>query len=478
MKNLSIRAKITLWFSAVLIVVVALTYLVILSVSSQIIQKTIRDNLIQTVENNVDEIEYYTSIDFADMAEDPDFYLRYGDGFIQVDDDFLDRVNQIYTSLYQSDGTLVYGINPISRETGDIAFTDSQIQKVTVDGTLYYIFDRKLELEGLEDLWLRGIVSETQGAAELSSISRTSLILLPSLLILAIIGGYMIARRTLRPIKQIADTASEIRQGDDLKKRIQLGKGSDELHQLAEQFNEMFTRLDESFQTQQQFISDASHELRTPISVINAQCELTLETERENAEYREALDVIQRQGNKMSRLINSMLEFTRLELQPERYGKEDLDLTGLVEDVCADLALIREKDISLTCDTEKNVYFFGNRELLTRLLSNLIGNAYRYGTPGGHTTVRLLTDEDGLLLSVQDDGIGIPPEDLPHIFQRFYQADASRAGEGNGLGLSMVKEITEFHGGAVFAESEPGLGSTFLVRFNAPEGNGKGEKPA
>jgi len=227
----------------------------------------------------------------------------------------------------------------------------------------------------------------------------------------------------------------------------------------------MFNRLDESFQTQQQFVSDASHELRTPVSVINAQCELTLESERENTEYREALDVIQRQGHKMNRLINSMLEFTRLELHPERYTKEDLDLSELTEDVCTDLALIREKNITLTCDAEKNLRFCGNRELLTRLLSNLIGNAYRYGRPDGHTTVRLRTEEDGLLLSVQDDGIGISPDDLPHIFRRFYQADTSRTGEGSGLGLAMVKEIAEFHGGTVRAESEPGQGSTFFVNF-------------
>ncbi|MCC8028316.1 MAG: HAMP domain-containing protein [Lachnospiraceae bacterium] len=465
MKKLSIRVKITLWFSAILIVVVALTFLVILSVSNQIIQKTVQDNLIQTVENNVDEIEYYSSVDFADMAEDPDFYLRYGDGYIQIDDDFLDKVNQIYTSLYQSDGTLVYGMNPISIEAGNIAFTDSQVQEITVDGTLYYIFDRKLELEGLEELWLRGIVSETQGATELTAISRTSLVVLPGLLILAIIGGYLIARRMLRPIRQIADTASEIRQGDDLHKRIQLDEGNDELHQLAEQFNEMFTRLDESFQTQQQFISDASHELRTPVSVISAQCELTLGAKQDPAEYREALDVIRRQGQKMSRLINSMLEFTRLELQPQRYAREDLDLTGLAEDVCADLALIREKDITLTCEAEPDIRIYGNRELLTRLISNLVGNAYRYGTPGGHTVVRLRKDENSLLLTIQDDGIGISPEDLPHIFRRFYQADASRTGEGNGLGLAMVKEIAEFHGGTVSAESEPGRGSIFFIIF-------------
>ncbi len=462
---MSIRTKITLWFSVVLIVIVALTYFIILSVSNRIIQNTLQDNLIRTVENNVDEIEYYTSMNFADMADDFDFYVPYGDGYIQIDDDFLDKVNQIYTCLYQSDGSLVYGMNPVAMETADTAFSDSQIQKITIDGTLYYIFDRELNLEGLNGLWLRGIVSETQGAAELSAISRTSLILLPSLLVIAIIGGYLIAGRTLRPNRQITDTASEIQHREDQKKQHALDEGHDEMHPYTNTQLEMFTRLDESFQAQQQFVSDASHELRTPAAVIRAQCDVMLEAEQTPSEYREALEVIRRQSGKMNRLINSLLEFARLELQPDRYVKEVFDLTGLVENVCADLALIREKDISLTCEAESPVHFYGNRELMTRMLTNLIGNAYRYGKPGGHTLVRLESSENTLTLSVQDDGIGIPPEDLPHIFRRFYQADASRSGNGSGLGLAMVKEIAEFHGGCVSAESEPGHGSIFIVSF-------------
>ncbi|MCD8149225.1 MAG: HAMP domain-containing histidine kinase [Clostridiales bacterium] len=517
MKQLSIRTKITLWFSAILIVVVALTYLVILSISGQIIQKTIQDNLILAVENNVDEIEYFSSVDSVDIDEGMDYYIHYNNGYVQVDDDFLDKVNQIYTSLSTSDGSLVYGVNPIARETAEMSFLDSEVQTVTVDGTLYYVFDRKLEQEGLEDLWLRGIVSETQGETELSAISRTSLILLPSLLLLAIIGGFLIARRALKPIQQISETASQIRQGDDLKRRIDLGEGTDELHQLADQFNEMFTRLDQSFQAQQQFVSDASHELRTPVTVINAQCELALDSRQDSAgymtadpdtqpfadyneaqadtqgsaghktnsadkhtllnyektaanaqllsDYEEALHVIWRQGRKMNRLISSMLDFTRLELQPERYQKENLNLSELVESVCSDMALIREKDITLTWDVESNVLCTGNRELLTRLLSNLIGNAYRYGVSGGHTNVRLHTEENTLILAVADDGIGISAEKLPNIFHRFYQADDSHTGEGNGLGLAMVKEIAEFHGGTISVKSEPGQGSVFSFTF-------------
>ncbi|MCC8059236.1 MAG: HAMP domain-containing histidine kinase [Clostridiales bacterium] len=465
MRRLSIRAKITLWFSAALIIVVALTYFVILSVSRQIIQKTIRDGLIEIVEGNIDEVEYYDSIDEIYADNDVDYYTRYNDGYIEIDDDFLNAVNQIYTSLSQSDGTLLFGENPIAKETAGLTFADSEVQRVRIDGTLYYVFDRRLDADGLEGLWLRGVVAETQGEAELSNISRTSLILLPSLVLVAVIGGFLIAGRMLWPIRQIADTAAQIREGNDLRKRIDLGEGTDELHRLADQFNEMFARLDKSFQTQQQFVADASHELRTPVAVIRAQCELALEQEQTPEEYVEALEVIQRQSRKMNRLISSLLDFTRLELQPERYTKENLDFSQLVESVCADLSMLREKNIELTCETEPDVLISGNRELLTRLLTNLVSNAYRYGRENGHTMVALRSDAGNIALSVQDDGIGIAAEALPNIFDRFYQADTSRSGGGNGLGLAMVKEIAGFHGGRVSVESESGHGSIFKIIF-------------
>lgn len=456
--------KITLWFSGALIVMMALTYFVVLSVGERIIQKGIRDMLVRTVQGNVDEIEYYAVLKAEDLNE-VDYYVRYGEGYLEIDDDFLDEVNEIYTSLCHSDGTLVYGENPVMRETEEVGFLNAQIQRVTINGTLYYIFDRKLETAGLEELWLRGVVSELQGKEALASVSRISLVALPILLLIAVVGGYLIAARVLWPIRQIADTASQIRHGDDLKKRIDLGDGEDELHLLAREFDQMFSRLEEAFQTEQQFVSDASHELRTPVSVINAQCELTLEKEREPAEYEEALQVIWRQGRKLNRLIGTMLDFARLELQPERYEKETIDLTELTESLCTDMALIRENDISLTWNVEKGVYFDGSRELLTRLLSNLISNAYRYGRPEGHTEVCLKTEKSCVVLSVKDDGIGIAPEDTAKIFDRFYQADVSRTGSGNGLGLAMVKEIAGFYGGTVSVESELESGSIFTVQL-------------
>lgn len=465
MRRLSIRFKITFWFTMALILVMLLTYFITFSVSNRIIQKTIRDSLIETVEHNVDEIEFYQSIEDVDLGNDVDHFLEYTEGYLEVDDDFLDAVNDVYTALYHVDGVLLYGENPIAGEIDGMKFIDSQVQETAIGGTTYYIFDRKLTADGLDGLWLRGVVSEAQGATQMSAIMRLSLILMPALVIAASTGGYLIARHMLRPIQKISDTARQIGKENDLKKRITLGAGNDELHRLADSFNDMFEKLDRSFEADRQFTSDASHELRTPVSVIAAQCELALEKPRSPEEYEEALRVIQRQSRKMSRLINDMLDFTRLEYNADRYAKETIDFAELVASVCADMALIQEKGIALQWNAEDEIQFWGNRELLVRLLTNLIGNAYRYGKERGHIWVRLEKDDGGLQLTVRDDGIGIAGEEQQRIFRRFYQADPSRAGAGMGLGLSMAQEIARFHGGEITVESVPGEGSTFLVRF-------------
>ena len=157
MKRLSIRFKITFWFTMALILVMLLTYFITFSVSNRIIQKTIRDSLIETVEHNVDEIEFYHSIEEMDLSGDVDHFLEYGNGYLEVDDDFLDAVNNVYTALYRADGAFLYGENPIAGEAEAYSFADSQVQQITIDGTLYYLFDRKLTADGLEGLWLRGL---------------------------------------------------------------------------------------------------------------------------------------------------------------------------------------------------------------------------------------------------------------------------------------------------------------------------------
>ena len=466
MKKLSIRLKITLWFAFVLVLMVVLTYTVLLYISDAIMQKVLQNNLVETVEDNVDEIEYYSSVPLYKKDSGTDLYIAYGKGYLEIDDDFLDKVNGISTGLYRENGLLLYGENPISTELSKVAFVDMQVQKKTVRGEVWYVFDRMLTTDGLEGLWLRGTVSSAQGHIQLSAVVHLSLILMPILMLLAIFGGYFIAGRALAPMKQIAQTAAQIGQGRDLKRRIALGDGDDELHQLANTFDEMFQRLETSFETERQFTSDASHELRTPMAVVMAECEYTLEQQRECSEYEDALRVIHRQGRKMSRLIADMLAFTRMERKADDFKMEWFDFSELVRSVCEDMERLQDKNISLTSDVEPNIVVDGNRDLLARLLTNLISNAYRYGRENGHITVTLSSDGNEAALSVADDGIGVPMEEQEKIFLRFYQSDGARSNGGTGLGLAMVREIAELHRGKILVESVPGKGSTFLFKIS------------
>lgn len=461
MRGLSIRAKITLWFALAMSALAALTLGCVWMISDNVVQKNIKDSLVEMVSDNVDEVEYYSNKEDANPDGDRDIYIRYKNGYLEIDDDYLDQMNGIYTTLYKEDYELLYGENPIAQATGDVAFADHKLQTLRYKGTTYYVYDCSLKGEGVEDLWLRGIVSRSQGARWMDAIVILSMWLIPLLILLALFGGYFLAGRFLRPIQQMIQAASGIQQGQDLKKRIELKKGQDELHQLADTFNGMMDRLEASFQAEKQFTSDMSHELRTPVAVILSQCELSLEEEQDKDAYADALRLIQRQGKKMSVLINDMLMMTRMEQRRESIRMTQLDYSSLCASVCEDLRLIREKNIELSWQLEEGVTIVGNKELLQRLLVNLITNAYRYGKEHGHIQVELKQTQTEVRLSVADDGRGIAQEQLAHIWQRFYQADASRSKQGSGLGLAMVQEIAQMHHGCMKVESVQGKGSCF-----------------
>lgn len=464
MKSWSIRAKITLWFTLALSVVVAFTYFVVFMLSNQIIQKTIKDNLVEAVTFNANEINYFDESASGEDIEGIEHYIQFEHGLLAIDEDFLSDINGVYSSLYDATGNLHYGENPIVRHAREYSLSNS-IQQVVIDGEIFYIFDRALTREGLEGLWLRGVVSEKQGSFELTDAISDSMLVLPFIVLVAAIGGYLFAHRSLKPLQQITTAASEITAGTDLKKRIEIGEGDDEVHQLAASFNAMMYRLDDAFENEQQFTSDVSHELRTPMSVIMAQSEYTLEKERSTEEYIEALETISRQGKRMSRLINDMLQFTRMESNSDKIIMEPVHLSKLVEGVAMDMALIREKQITLSYDVQPDIHLVGNYDLLLTAVTNLITNAYRYGKENGNIWVSLTENQESIKLSVKDDGIGIDKKDQNKIFQRFYKSDDSRSSKGTGLGLSMVYEIVRFHQGGIVLDSDVGQGSEFTLVF-------------
>ena len=463
MKNRSIRFKLTLWISLLLTVVAGVTLAAVMWASGTVLRGTIRDYLIGTTEQNVDDIR------FVEKKGDPNAnnYIPYGDGFLEIDLDYMEVVNDVRTALYTQDGRMLYGENPLSRQTSALEFSETMTRSMEVDGVRYDLYDRKLNIRATdgEQLWIRGIVPETKSSAQLSEILRLSLILLPILIILSVVISYFIADRMLSPIRKIERAAERISRGDDLGERIDQAKNNDEVGRLARVFNAMLDRLERSFETERRFTSDASHELRTPTSVILAQADYILEKERTVPEYAEAMEVVRNQSRRMSALISDMLDYTRMD-QSERYSlNEEVDLSGLTEELCRELALAGTDGITLETRIDEGVAVTGDRLLLTRMITNLVGNAYRYGKPGGHVWVALTRSDGGTVLEVADDGIGIPDGDKDKIFDRFYRGDAARTAGGTGLGLAMVKKIAELHGATVELESEVGKGSAFRIVF-------------
>ncbi len=457
---MTVKNKIIFWFISILVIVFSLAFLIIYSLSSSFLKENLKKNLSQTVEKSVDEIEYY----FILSGEETDLYnqyIEYAGGFLEIDDDFLNTIDGITIGLYDKSGNLIYGENPLGEPLGKKGFSNSILQTITVNGEKHYVFDRRLEGIGIEGLWLRGTVPEEEALSDLKKTSNLAFLILCIIVVISAIIGIIIAERILYPVKKITQAAIQIGNSKNLKRRINLGEGKDEFKTLANHFDKMVDRLDKAFEAEKRFTSDASHELRTPVAVISAQCEYTLESPRETEEYIESLEVISRQSKKMSSLINDMLTLSRFEHKKGTYEFSDFDFSSCVSKLCDDLALIEDKNITLHTEIEENIHINGEKELLERLASNLIVNAYKYGKENGKIQVTLKKQEKKILLSVSDDGIGISENELPKVFDRFYRADKSRNKAGTGLGLALSLEIAHLHGGDITVESILGKGSTF-----------------
>lgn len=472
-KKRSIKFNITITFSVAMIIVAVLTFILIRFVSQSVLEANTSRYLMGAVESNMDKVRFAKHKNKKRNKITKAILLKYKDGYLRVDRYFLDEMHDVQMGVYDKDGNIMYGKNPLTKDKEiDFvpSFSVSRVYKQSINNTPYYIYDRKLVGKKMNGLWIRGMVPLTREMTQLANITKIALMFLPIVVILAIVFGLLISRKLLKPVDKMEEAASNISQGSDLKKRIDIGHGSGEIYDLADDFNEMISRLDESFESEKRFISDASHELRTPMSVIMAQTELILEKDRSSEEYKAAIEVIDRQGGRMNTLIDTLLDYTRLEQRANEYQMMPIDFSELVSSLCEDMKLIKLKNISLEYDVEPNITVSGHQVLLTRMLQNLIDNAYKYGNDDGNIWVTLKDNKDNVILSVKDNGIGISEQGLNKIFDRFYREDSSRTHQkrmayGYGLGLSMVKKIVEMHGATIRAISEEGKGSEFRIYF-------------
>jgi two-component system heavy metal sensor histidine kinase CusS len=341
------------------------------------------------------------------------------------------------------------------------------------EGKPFRVLAARIELGGRPyEALVAGSLEEVD--AVMRDFRNLLLLMIPGVLAAASLGGYWLSMRALRPVDEITSVAKSI-SVQNLSQRLAVPHTGDELQRMAETWNEVLERLESSVKRIRQFTADASHELRTPIALIRATAELALRRERAPEHYRNALRSIEIEAEQMTALAESLLLMARADSNGFQMALAPTDLNAIVSRVIGQhQALAAEKGIRLQTDSAGvPTLAQADEPAIHRLLLILIDNALKHTPAGGTVTLAARQSDGGVLLSVSDTGEGIPPDALPHIFERFYRSDPARAGRGGsgagfGLGLSIAQAIAQAHGARIRVESSLGAGAQFLVELKSP----------
>ena len=301
----------------------------------------------------------------------------------------------------------------------------------------------------------------------LRSLLETLSIALPLIVAAAIAGGYFLMRRALRPLRQIATVAETIT-SRNLNERMPGPGTGDEIEQLAESINRMMARLEDSFQQIHRFSADASHEIRTPLAILRGELKDLLRTPHLTTNVRDSAASALEEAERLSRIVEQLLEMTRLEAGETLSNLQRFDLGEMTHTAVEQLRLLAdEKHVGLRFEGTRDLYIKGDPIRMRQVVVNLVDNAIKYTPAGGSILVSSIVTGNKAVLEVRDTGIGIPESDIPHVFERFYRVDGDRSRQlgGTGLGLAIVKSICTVFGGVVSVHSELGTGTTFHLEL-------------
>ena len=303
--------------------------------------------------------------------------LEYESGNLEIDDD-LEDIPDVHIALYTESGTLIYG-----RTRVELAFEQDAVRRVSSGGMEWYALDTLLTFDGRSSVWMRCVKAADSEAAAYVLVLRVALILLPLMIGLTALGGFLIARGAFRPVGRMAATAEAIVSGGDLGRRVGLHGGRDELTRLSRTLDSMLERLDEAFRRERQFTSDAAHELRTPLNAVRLLCQEAMD-ETDPGRSESLIAEIMERIDGLSRLVAQLLALSRMDAGRVPVEMRDVDVSRLMQEVAHELEpLAQDADISLEAEVEPGVQMNADASLLTRLAVNLLGNAIRYGRRGG-----------------------------------------------------------------------------------------------
>jgi heavy metal sensor kinase len=389
---------------------------------------------------------------------------------------FAPETNDRFIRITREDGTVLY----LSRSPKDLRFDPGAVAPYRDGGRQNW--SRTETAGGGRELLIAAVpcrsdegklyvVEVGASLAPVEAVLQRLIILLALALAVMVLvatgGGYLLIRRALAPVERIASSAEQITL-HNLSDRLPVARTGDELQRLSISLNRMIARLEDAFQHNRRFIADASHELRTPLTIMRGELESIVDqTGREPEVQRTAASILE-EVERLARIVEGLFAVSRLDAGEAQKECVRFDLAGLAATTAEQMCLLAEdKGISISTNIPRGVEIEGDRARMKQVVVNLLDNAIKYTPPGGNIGISVGVSGGRAILEVEDNGIGIPAEALPHIFDRFFRVDKARSREmgGAGLGLSIVKSICTAHGGKVDFTSEEGRGSRFRVEL-------------
>ncbi|MGE5340911.1 MAG: ATP-binding protein [Candidatus Omnitrophota bacterium] len=466
----TIRGRLTFWYAVMLAIIFLISYFILYQV--------FKGNLMTTVDS--------TLITAAEQAEKAMLTVRsekWREKIKRVEREFL--VNRLFIQVLEmpqkedGDFGLIARAGVLPGNISQKEIWDKIAHRFPEHPVLIYA-NEQTHAENPLRIMLYPVKKVTSGrylievGSSLKKVSETLndflIILIVSGPVMALVltfGGFMVLTKALQPVKLVARTARRITT-EDLSLRIPAQERKDEIGHLITTFNDMILRLEQSVTRIKQFSSDASHDLKTPLTVIRGEIEITLRKERTIQEYQKTLHSLHEESRKLETIIDNLLFLSRVDAVDYTASLHPIPLDEVLLNVFEKMErLASQKHIAYILKGIESVFIDGDDILLNRLFTNIIDNAIKYTPDGGKIEIELVKTAEHLRFSVQDTGIGIPKHSLPFIFDRFYRVDQSRSQEsgGSGLGLSIVKKITDIHRATVDVESEPNKGTTFHIYF-------------
>ena len=457
MRRLSIGLRLTLWYLAIF----AVAQIVFGASMWFMLHENLYDLVDDELESQVDDLKVFL------QAQNKDASLAKLQE--EVNESYAIEHSGDYLQIYAENGQLIYRSaflqeHPVELATpaqaGEPIFRNRRIehlpfrfllQKIAINGHVYTI----------------EMGTRADDAVQTLSLFRSSLLMFaPLLLLVAAGGGYWLSRRALAPVDALVRTARDIG-GANLNRRLLKLDTGDELQRLSDTLNEMLDRIEAAFLRVTEFTADASHELRTPVSLIRTEAELALRRSRGETEYRESLRHILLEAERTTALIEQMLSLARGDSGRETLHMQTVDVCQTLRNVVEgwqQVAALRGMQFSASIGAQ-DLLVMGDEAALRRVADILLDNAFKYTPSPGSVQLSLEQSGESVVITVEDSGVGIAPEDQPKIFERFYRVDKARSREqgGAGLGLAIAQWIVTQHRGSIAVESRPGAGAIFRV---------------